>query len=109
MADLWYFCAEDSSTVTDDKRYYARRSHDELAECMDIRATRQPPANAERIGGPAGDDEPSHAAKEVRSKHWKKAVTVIEAGQYDDHLDEIIEYDDRKSVTGAAIERQGEL
>ena len=51
MPTVWYYCAEDDKRHAESHTYYADRGHNDLLGCMDIRETRHPPEDAERVGG----------------------------------------------------------
>jgi len=109
MSDLWHFCAAGDGTVTSDQTYYADRDHPELADCMDIRGTRNPPEDAERIGQDGVDDGPPEKVQALLNEHWNRATSLIEDGMYDDYLAAITEYDDRDSIIDAVQERRENL
>jgi len=52
-------------------------------------------------------DEPEESDLEgVSDEHWRTVVSDVEAGEYDDRLDELAEVDTRSSVQDAIEERR---
>jgi hypothetical protein len=58
----------------------------------------------------AEDTDVSEASDDLTAgEHWRSAVADIEAGEYDNRLDEVTTVDDRQSVQEAVEARKAEL
>lgn len=54
-------------------------------------------------------DERVEQAIALSEEHWQSTVSIVEAGDADDYLDELADVDDRDSVQAAIDERRATL